>query len=176
MHKQNLSKRSIQTWKNHFIASLAGLPDNFPITYWCSLIKQTNTTLNLLHPYHPNPALSAEAAINRCFNFDAIPMAPLGIKVSVHLKPNKRKSWGYYALTVWYVGLTKQHYQCYEVIMESTGAKRIIDTVKFHHHKVVLPKITQADRILKATKELNEAISKVPNNVPPTYVDAVQQL
>eukprot|EP00957_Ditylum_brightwellii_P195391 14886802-Ditylum_brightwellii.AAC.1 len=33
MHRQNLSEGSIQTWKDHFIAKLAGLPDDFPISY-----------------------------------------------------------------------------------------------------------------------------------------------
>eukprot|EP00957_Ditylum_brightwellii_P037346 2826709-Ditylum_brightwellii.AAC.1 len=96
-------------------------------------------------------------------------MAPLDKRVSVHFKSNKRKSWGYHALTAWYVGPAKQHYQYYEVIMEPTRARRITNTVKFHHHKVVLPTMTQADHILKATKELNEAISEVPNNASPTY-------
>eukprot|EP00957_Ditylum_brightwellii_P173374 13200173-Ditylum_brightwellii.AAC.2 len=48
MHLQNLSKQSIQIWKDHFIAGLAGLPDNFPISYWCSLVPQANIMLNLL--------------------------------------------------------------------------------------------------------------------------------
>eukprot|EP00957_Ditylum_brightwellii_P150300 11446095-Ditylum_brightwellii.AAC.1 len=48
MHHQNLSKSSIQTWKDRFIAKIAGLPYNFLISYWCSLVPQPNMTLNLL--------------------------------------------------------------------------------------------------------------------------------
>eukprot|EP00957_Ditylum_brightwellii_P039105 2956652-Ditylum_brightwellii.AAC.1 len=60
--------------------------------------------------------------------------------------------------------------------MESTGAKRITDTINFHHHKVVLPQITQAECILKAMQELNRAISDVDKDAPLDYIDAVRKL
>eukprot|EP00957_Ditylum_brightwellii_P098448 7500568-Ditylum_brightwellii.AAC.1 len=37
MHQQNLGERGIQTWKDHFIVGLAGLPKEFPLANWCSL-------------------------------------------------------------------------------------------------------------------------------------------
>eukprot|EP00957_Ditylum_brightwellii_P062157 4717303-Ditylum_brightwellii.AAC.1 len=64
MHQQNLGERAIQTWKDHLIAGLAGLPKEFPLAYWCSLVPQTNMTLNLMRPCRMNPALSAEASLN----------------------------------------------------------------------------------------------------------------
>eukprot|EP00957_Ditylum_brightwellii_P147709 11247657-Ditylum_brightwellii.AAC.1 len=77
---------------------LAGLPKEFPVAYWCSLGSQTNITLILMRPCCMNPALSAEAALNGCYNFDATPMAPLGTKVPVHIKPNRQATWGFHAL------------------------------------------------------------------------------
>eukprot|EP00957_Ditylum_brightwellii_P121507 9267116-Ditylum_brightwellii.AAC.1 len=61
-------------------------------------------------------------------------------------------------------------------MMHSTKAKRVTDTVWFHHHKVVLPQVTQADHITKATQELQAAMHDTPKNAPPTYVEAVQRL
>eukprot|EP00957_Ditylum_brightwellii_P061298 4652497-Ditylum_brightwellii.AAC.1 len=98
MHRQNLGERAIQTWKDHFFAGLAGLPKELPLAYWCSLVPQMNKTLNLMQPCRMNPALSAEVALNGCYNFDATPMAPLGTKVSVHIKPNLQATWGFHAL------------------------------------------------------------------------------
>eukprot|EP00957_Ditylum_brightwellii_P080424 6117107-Ditylum_brightwellii.AAC.1 len=114
MHQQNLGERAIQTWKDHFNTGLAGLPKKFPLAYWCSLVPQPNTTLNLMQPCRMNPALSAEATLNGCYNFDATPMAPLGTKVSVHIKPNCWATWGFHALPAWYIGPAMQHYRCYE--------------------------------------------------------------
>eukprot|EP00957_Ditylum_brightwellii_P139791 10652277-Ditylum_brightwellii.AAC.1 len=54
-----------------------------------------------------------------------------------------------------------QHNRCYEVMMKNTGAKCIINTVRFHHHNIVMPKVTHTDRILKATRDLNAAISGI---------------
>eukprot|EP00957_Ditylum_brightwellii_P178870 13624768-Ditylum_brightwellii.AAC.1 len=103
-------------------------------------------------------------------------MAPLGAKVLVHIKPNKQATWGYHVLPGWYIGPAMWHYRCYEVMMKSTGAKRITDTVHFHHHNVVMLTVTQADQILKATKDLNEAIRGIQRDAPPDYVDAVDKL
>eukprot|EP00957_Ditylum_brightwellii_P192564 14661171-Ditylum_brightwellii.AAC.1 len=114
--------------------------------------------------------------MSSCFNFDATPMAPLGTKVSVHIKPSKRATWGYHALPGWYIGSTMQLYWCYEVMMKSTGAKHITDTVCFHHHNILMPKVTHADCILKATRDLNTAISGIQSVAPPDYVDAVHKL
>ena len=30
-HRRNVAKKAIQTWKDHFIAELSGMPDNFPL-------------------------------------------------------------------------------------------------------------------------------------------------
>eukprot|EP00957_Ditylum_brightwellii_P195288 14878576-Ditylum_brightwellii.AAC.1 len=102
-----------------------------------------------------------------CFNFKATPMAPLGTKVSVHIKPNKRTTSGYHALPGWYIGPAMRHYQRDEVMMKSTDAKRITNTVHFHHHNIVMPKVTQAGCILKATRDLNKAISGIQSDAPP---------
>eukprot|EP00957_Ditylum_brightwellii_P063015 4782537-Ditylum_brightwellii.AAC.1 len=76
-----------------------------------------------MRPCRMNPALSAEAALNRCYNFDATPMAPLGTKVSVHIKPNPWATWGFHTLLVWYIGPAMRHYWCYDIMMHETGAK-----------------------------------------------------
>eukprot|EP00957_Ditylum_brightwellii_P109536 8353791-Ditylum_brightwellii.AAC.1 len=92
--------------------------------------------------------------MNGCFNFDATPMAPLGTKVSVRIKPNKRATWGYHALPGWYIGTA----MCKA------------------HHNAVMPKVTHADRILKAARDLNTAISSIQSDALPDYVDTVHKL
>ena len=88
MHCTNPAERAIRTWKNHFLAGIAGLPKSFPITNWCCLTKQCYATLNILSPFCQNPLLSAHEALAGSFSFNATPLAPLGTEVLVCMKPN----------------------------------------------------------------------------------------
>eukprot|EP00957_Ditylum_brightwellii_P019003 1430359-Ditylum_brightwellii.AAC.1 len=160
MHRTNAAEKAIQTRKNHFLAGLASLPAEFPINFWCSLIPQANITLNLLQPCCINPALSAQTAMHGEFHFESTPMAPPGTKALIHIKPNKRASWGFHADNAWYI----------KVLMHKTAAQRITDTVCFQHHAVQIPQITPAERIEKATKALTDAVRNVPVEAPPDYV------
>lgn len=65
-----------------------------------------------MHPCQQNPALSAHAALKGSYNFEATPMAPLGTKAFVHIKPNRHASWGFHAADAWYVGPALKHYWC----------------------------------------------------------------
>jgi len=40
MHRRNIAERAIQTYKGHFIATLAGVLDDFPIHQWHELVPQ----------------------------------------------------------------------------------------------------------------------------------------
>ena len=66
---------AIRTWKNHFLAGIAGLPKSFPIVNWCCLTTQCDATLNMISLCHQNPLLSAHEVLEGSFSFDATPMA-----------------------------------------------------------------------------------------------------
>jgi hypothetical protein len=91
MHRTNAAEKAIQTWKNHFLSGLASLPAEFPIAHWCQLIPQANITLNLLRASRMNLALSTQAAMHRCYQFEVTPMAPPGTKAFIHIKPHRRE-------------------------------------------------------------------------------------
>jgi hypothetical protein len=88
IHRTNPAKWAIRTWKNHFLAGIAGLIKSFPIANWCPLTMQCNATLNMLPPCHQNPLLLAHEVLEGSFSFEATPMAPLGAEVLMHMKPN----------------------------------------------------------------------------------------
>jgi hypothetical protein len=83
----NPAKHAIQTWKNHILAGMVGLPKSFSIANWCRLTPQCNVTFNMLCLCCQNPLLSAHKALEGSFSFDATPMAmsPLGTEVLVHM-------------------------------------------------------------------------------------------
>eukprot|EP00957_Ditylum_brightwellii_P147740 11250839-Ditylum_brightwellii.AAC.1 len=97
MHQTNAAESAIQTWKNHFIAGLASLSVDLPITHWCRLITQANLTLNILRSCRQNPALSAQEAMHGTFHFKVTPMAPPGTRCYINIKPHKQASWGFHA-------------------------------------------------------------------------------
>ena len=47
-HRRNKAERAIRTYKNHFIATMAGVHPNFPSYAWNELMSHAEITLNLL--------------------------------------------------------------------------------------------------------------------------------
>jgi hypothetical protein len=59
MHRHNRAKHAICTFKNHFLAILAGIDAAFPPYLWDLLLPQAELTLNLLRQGTLNPWISA---------------------------------------------------------------------------------------------------------------------
>ena len=81
---------------------------------------------------HSNPQHPAEVAdkpqtvdgiqINRAFDFNRTPMAPLETKVLIHETTQKSQTWGFHDREEWYIGTAPLHYQCYTIyVMETRG-------------------------------------------------------
>jgi hypothetical protein len=59
MHRRNRAERAIRTFKNHFLAILAGVDKSFPPYLWDLLLPQAELTLNLLRQSAINPKILA---------------------------------------------------------------------------------------------------------------------
>ena len=128
-HRRNAAKQAIQTLKNHFILVLAGVSDNFPIYQWDNFLPQTILTLNLIWQANIAPNVLAYAYHHGNFDYDQMPLAPMGCAVQFHVKPSKRKSWGEHSSNGWYLQTSPDHYRCHYVFAKSTRSKRIMDTI-----------------------------------------------
>ena len=131
IHRTNAAERAIRTFKDHLLAGLASVDPNFPMYLWDRLLHQATITLNLLRPARLNPNLSAYAFSNGCFNYMSTLLAPPGIRVEIHEKPNNRPSFGYHSTSAFYLGPALNHYRCYRVFVPTTGQERIVDTIAF---------------------------------------------
>ena len=81
MHRRNIAECAIQTYKGHFVATLAGVLDDFPIYQWNELVPQIVLTLNLLLQLHVAPNVSAYAYHHGNFNYNRMQLAPTGCAV-----------------------------------------------------------------------------------------------
>ena len=50
------------------------------------------------------------------------------------------------------------------------------DTVKFKHHAIDIPTLTQADRIIEAARDINDAIRQQPKKAPLEEREAIELL
>ena len=91
-HRRNLAERAIQTFKSHFIAILAGVDSTFPMNLWDRLVPQAVLTLNLLRQSHVTPTVSAYHFVNGPFDYNKMPLAPLGCAVQMHESMNRQKT------------------------------------------------------------------------------------
>jgi hypothetical protein len=84
MHCCNPAERAIQTFKNHFVATLCTTDPTFLMHQWDALLPQATLTLNLLQSSRLNPQLSAYKHLQGTFYFNRTPLAPPGCKVIIH--------------------------------------------------------------------------------------------
>ena len=176
IHRQNVAERAIQTFKNHFVSVLAGLDDSFPIHQWDRLLPQTITTLNLLRQSNVAPNVSAYAYHHGQFDYNRMPLAPLGCAVQFHIKPKNRKTWGEHSMDGWYVRTSPEHYRCHEIYVKATRQTRISDTVYFKHKYITQPTVTPADAIIKAIQDLTQALKGKVNTKGESHLQALTKL
>ena len=103
-HRRNAAEVAIRNFKNHFLSILAGVADDFPLSLWDRLLPQTEVTLNLIRQSNATPKVSAYAHLNGPFDYNKMPLAPLGCKAQVHEKPDNRGTWAYHSVDGWYLG------------------------------------------------------------------------
>jgi hypothetical protein len=123
IHRRNAAERAIQTFKDHFIAGLSAVDDNFPMRLWDRLLPQAELTLNLLRNSRTDPTKTAyEAVFGKKFDYNATPLAPPGCKVLVHEKPSQRALWAPQGVPGWLLGPAIEHYRCYRCYVSKTQA------------------------------------------------------
>jgi len=176
MHRQNIAERAIQTYKIHFIATLAGISDKFPIHQWHELVPQIVLPLNLLRQSHMAPNVSACAYHHGNFDYNRMSLAPMGCAVQFHIKPNRRKSWGEHSSNGWYLPTSPDHYRCHFIFVKATRAKQISDTIYFKHKHITQPTLRTEDLVIKAIQDLSNAIKGGKNLGVDTQSEAIKGL
>ena len=175
-HRRNAAERAIQTFKGHFISVLAGVDNNFPINQWDELLPQTILTLNLLRQSNVAPNISAWAYHHGSFDYNRMPIAPMGCAVQFHIKPGRRKTFGEHSEDGFYLKTSEEHYRTHVIFCKKTRAKRLADTVFFKHKYITQPTVTPADAIVNAYNKLRQAIQGIQHSKDDAHFEALERI
>ena len=82
-HSSDNAKRSMQTFKNHFISGLCIVDEKFRLQFWDWLLQQAIISLNLLRQSRIHIHLSSYTHIFGKFEYNCTPLAPPGTRVAI---------------------------------------------------------------------------------------------
>ena len=163
-HKKNAAERAIQTFKNHFLAGLALLPPDFPLSSWDYLLKQAQITLLLLPSVCENPKVSAYAYLFGNFDFNQTLLVPPGIKTVIHNRPASRPSWGLHRDDAFFIGPALQHYRCVKYYILKMRSTCISDTIAFFPTTVPAPSTTLNEHLRQANSNIVTLLISQPSH------------
>jgi hypothetical protein len=175
-HRRNLAEQAIQTFKQHFNAILAEVDDTFPMRLWDRILPQTMLTLNLLRQSNAVPTVSAYQYAHDNFDYNKMPLAPMGCPVQLHQSNTKRASWAENSINGWYLQTSPEHYQCHVIYVKQTKSKQVSDTVFFKTKYITQPTMMPADVITKAINDLTQALKGKSNAKGLEQIEALQKL
>ena len=175
-HRRNAAEVAIRNFKSHFLSVLAGAADTFPPSLWDRLLPQTEVTLNLLRQSNATPTVSAYAHLCGPFDYNKMPLAPMGCEVQIHEKTDKRGTWAYHSLDGWYLNTSPEHYRTHNCHVKTTKSERLSDTVQFQHKNITNPTISHTDKIMHAIANCKEAIGKALTHQPTQQLRELNQI
>jgi len=95
-----------------------GIANIFPSNLWDRLLTQIEITINLIRQSNATPNVSAFAHLSGPFDYNKMPLAPMGCEAQVHEKTNKSSTWAYHLVDGW----------CH---IKHTKSEQLSDTVQF---------------------------------------------
>jgi len=174
-HHRNAAEVAIRNFKAHFLSVLASTAEDFPPSLWDHLLSQTEITLNLLRQSNATPTVSAYVHLCGPFDYNKMPLTPMGCAVQVHEKTDKRGTWAYHSVDGWYSSTSPEHYRTHRCHIKATKSERVSDTVNFSHKNITRPTITHAhaDKVMNVIADCARTIKDITN---PNGAEEMRQL
>jgi hypothetical protein len=169
-HRRNAAERAIRTCKEHFVAGISSVDQNFPLHFWYRILPQAEITLNLLRTSRLHPQLSAAAHFHGLVDYNKTDFAPPGCKIISHEKPGKHRTWAPHGQHGYSFGPEMHHYRCQNFYISATASERIVDTLEFFPHNFQMPQLSSTDRLLMTANDMSNALQNSHPEVPFTHV------
>ncbi len=147
-HRCNAAEVAIHNFKANFLSVLAGIADNFPPNLWDRLLLQIEIRINLIWQSNAIPNVLACAHLSGPFDYNKIPLAPMGCEAQVHEKTNKCGTWAHHSDNRWYLFTLPEHYCTHACHIKHTKSKGLSNTVQFQHKRITNPSITYANQVM----------------------------
>ena len=163
LHRANSAERAIQTYKNHFMSTIAARDPKCPLSYWTSAVPFAERTLNLMRP-GPNQKSAHEAYWGYKYDFNAHPIAPWGTRCEIYTPRELRTTFESRSEAAYYMGPSTSHHRGHNVICDAYNQ---IPTVIVRHQLVFYPhdvpfiKWTATEDMRHRLKDLANAIKNV---------------
>ena len=162
LHRQNAAKRSICTFKAHFLPILTGIAEDFPQNHWDILVLRTEIPLNILRQSILKLATSEWENFNGPTRYNHTPLWHLGSNAIMHKKTNACHSWYFHGKYGWNVWVSLEQYWCYLIDVKYDKAFVVSNTVEFRHHYLTQPTLTHAEIILNGINIISCALIDAP--------------
>ena len=175
-HRRNAAEVAIRNFKSHFLSVLAGVADDFPLHLWDRLLPQTEITLNLLRQSNATPTVSAYAHLSGPFDYNKMPLAPMGYGAQVHEKTDKRGTWAYHSVDGWYLYTSPEHYRTHACHIKATRSERLTDTIQFRHKNITNPTISHGDKVMQALADCMKMLKGGDTSTGMQDMDGLKQL
>ncbi len=122
-HRRNAAEVAIRNFKAHFLSVLAGVANDFPPNLWDQLLPQIEITINLIQQSNATPNILAHAHLIGPFDYNKMPLTPMGYEALVHEKTNKRRTLAYHLVNRWYLFISPEHYCTHNRHIKHTKSK-----------------------------------------------------
>ena len=139
-HRSKDSERAIQTFKNHFIAGLCIVDNDFHFQLWDRLLQQATINLNSQTTKNSSPNFSLHPHIWK-IKLQPHTVSPTREKILIHNRTNNRALWAPHGEDGWYIGPAMEIWRCHSSYIPKTRAKRISNTVDYFPRQFNVPKI-----------------------------------
>ena len=97
----------------------------------------------------------------------------MGCKAQVHDNTDKRGTWSYHSVDVWYMAKSPEHYRTHLCHIKTINSERFTNTAQFSHQIITKPTITHAKTIMASIADCNKSIKNMGRNY---RADEMQQL
>ncbi len=100
----------------------------------------------------------AYAYLSGPFDYNKMPLAPMGCEAQVHEKTNKCGTWAYHLVDGWYLFTSPEHYCTHNCHISHTKSKKLSNTIQFQHKCITNPTITHVNKVMLALADCIKAL------------------
>jgi hypothetical protein len=176
-HQQNMAKKAIQTFKDHFVGVLSGCAPSFPMHLRCQLPPQVERQLRLLRQSQLHPNLSAYAHVYGHHDYNKHTFVPIGMEALVHDKSHKQQTYAKHCKKTFVIGTYTEHYPCWKFWSTATQATQISGAAFFKHKYLTNPSVTPEDLVIAAAENLTQALeTSIPQLLQVSTIQALKDL